>query len=171
MKHFAIIFFLIVFSAVGFLYTIKAGWYPAVIVNSKIIWAGTINKETKAALYYYEKTAGINPDYQEIKKAAIENMIEKILISKKLQEVLNQLELTASLQDILDNHLDKPQLEPAAALLYGLKLKDFYNLVLVPQAERELLEKKLTEAGGGSLDEWLQKAKQSASIVYITKEF
>lgn len=152
------------------MYLIKSGWYPAAIVNSKIIWARTVNKETRAALYYYEKTTGATINQQEVRKAAIENMIEKILISKKLQEVLNQVELTASLQDIIDDHLDKPQLEPAAALLYGLKLKDFYNLVLVPQAERELLEKKLAETGE-NLEGWLQKAQQSANIVYITKEF
>lgn len=170
MKHFAIIFFLIIFAAVGFLYLVKVGWYPAVIVNSKIVWASSINKEVKAAQYYYEKTTDINLNYQDIKRAAIESMVEKILISKKLREVLNQVELTASLKDALDYHLNQPQLEPAAALLYGLKMKDFYNLVLVPQAERELLAKKMGE-NQESFDGWLQKAKQSANIVYITKEF
>ncbi len=170
MKHFAIVFFVIIFSAVGYLYLTKAGWYPAAIVNSKIIWGRSLNKATKAAIYYYKKTADVEPDYKEVRQATLENMVEEILISQKLLEVLNQVELTASLQDILDDHLNKPQLEPAAALLYGLKLKDFYNLVLVPQAERELLEKKMTETGE-SFEEWLQKAKQSANIVYITKEF
>ena len=170
MKYFAVTFFIIIFSAFGCLYLIKAGLYPTAIINSKIVWAYSLNKETKAAAYYYQKTTGASPDSREIKRAALENVIEKILIAEKLGRELKETELTASIKNSLDAHLNKPQLEPAAALLYGLNLKDFYNLVLVPQAEKEILENKLKEKGE-DFNGWLQKAKQSANIVYITKEF
>ena len=78
MRHFTMIFFIIIFSATGFLYLIKAGWYPAAIVNSKVIWARTINKEMTAALYYYKKTTDVALSQPEVRRATIENMIEKI---------------------------------------------------------------------------------------------
>lgn len=169
LKYFTIAFCVILFSALGILYAIQAGWYPVAIVNSKIIWGRTLNTEVKTATYYLKQTVGAQPDYQEVKRGVLENLIEKTLISKQLHQEMDVAELTASINNLLSKHLEQPELGPAASYLYGLDLKDFYNIVLVPQAEKELLEKLLKERGvefGG----WLNTAKESASVIYITKE-
>lgn len=178
MKYFTITFFVIIFSALGFLHLIKIGWYPVAIVNSKIIWGASLNKETKAAIYYFEQLLKANKkegevieiNQSEIKKAALENLIEKTLISKALRQETDGAEIDTRIKEVVDKHVNNPQLGPAAAFLYGLSLNDFYNMVLVAEAEKELFEKTLKERGV-DLNDWLTKTKQSANIIYITKEF
>ena len=178
MKYFIFLFLLITFSALGFLYLINAGFYPVAIVNSKVVWGYYLKKETKAANYYFQQVLSRAKDQEvlgqinlaELQKAALENIIEKIVIAQRLKKEMGETELNASVKDLLKKHLEKPELEPAASLLYGLSFEDFYNMVLLPQAEREILESRLKEKGIDFYD-WLEKEKQSANVVYITQEF
>lgn len=176
-KIFTIIFFVILASGFSFLYLVKKGWYPVVIINSEIVWSYNLHKEASAAEHYYkqalsiyEKGAVENTNYKQIIVSVLENIIERRLISEALKQKMEPVEFMASINDSIAPYLEKPNLEQAAVALYGLNLADFYELVVLPQAEKELLEKQL-QSEGINYSDWLSQAKKSAKIILLTKEF
>lgn len=176
-KVFIIIFFVILSSGFGFLYLVKKGWYPVAIINSEIIWGYNLRKEAGAAEHYYqqalsayEKDGAKNTNYKQIVVSVLENIIERRLISEALKQKMDPIEFMASINDSIAPYAEKPNLEQAALALYGLNLADFYELVVLPQAEKELLEK-LLQKEGMSYSDWLSQAKKSARIILLTKEF
>jgi len=174
MKKFFIIFLILILGGFSALAVARAGWYPVAIVSpsggdSEIIWAKTLNKAQRAVVSYYRKLgAQITPSLEkEIKRALLDKIIENMLISKKLGQAA-ALEQSVVIQKTIANLSQNPQIGAGAAELYGLGLEDFYQLMVVPQAERELLEKKLAE-DNQKLDAWLAQEKQTASIIFLVK--
>ena len=176
-KIFIIIFFVILAAGFISLYLIKKGLYPVIIINSEIVWGYNLHKEAKAAEHYYKQTLAVyekeeakETNYNQIIVSVLENIIEKRLVSEALRQEMSDSELIASIHDTVAPYLAKPNLEQATLALYGLNLADFYELVIFPQAEKELWEKQL-EKDGMDYSDWLSQAKKSSKIILLTKEF
>lgn len=174
MKVFLIGFIILMLGGVALGYVAKAGLYPVAIVSppdggSKLVWAKTLNRATAAALNYYRQM-GARPGLSEIKQirqATLDKIIENLLISKKLEE-LGDPGIKAIPQQVIEKYGHRPELAPAAAAIYGLGLAEFYELILIPQAQREWLQQKLA-AEGGQFEDWLTREQQAASIIILKK--
>ena len=107
----------------------------------------------------------------EIKISTLDKIIEKIVISKGWKQYGGQ-----NSEKIISQKVDKylkgqsQKLSQAANTLFGLSLLDFRNLVLVPQAERELLEEKF-KAESRDFGNWLKNQKAQANVTIFTKEY
>ncbi len=169
MNKFFIGFLVLFVGGFGTLGIVQAGLYPVAIVGSDIIWAKELNQATGAALTYYAKLgAQITPQvHKEVRRAVLDKITENVLILKDLKKEEGE-GLEATLDEILKKYSTMPNLGPAAAQLYGLNLEEFYQMILIPQAQREILEKKLS-AGGRKLDDWLAQEKQTASVILLLK--
>ncbi len=177
MRYFVTIFFIVLGSGFGTFYLVRQGWYPVAIINSEIIWGYNLDKEARVAEYYYqqslttsEKEGLKNNNNKQVRVAVLKNIIERKLVSDALRQKLNNIELTASINNIISPYLENPNLEQAAVALYDLNLADFYKLIVIPQAEKELLLKQLQEEGV-SYSDWLSQAEKSAKIILLTKDF
>ena len=170
MNKFFIGFIILFIGGFGILGIAQAGLYPVAIIGSDIIWAKELNQATSAALTYYAKLgAQITPQiHKEVKRAVLDKITENALILKNLEKDGGRIELEAAVDEILKKYSAMPDLGPAAAQLYGLELEDFYEMVLIPQAQHELLEKKLS-AKNQKFNDWLTAEKQAASVILLVK--
>lgn len=178
-QWFYLMFLAIVFFGLGSYYFIHFGHYPVAIVNSRLITAKALNEEYIVAYRYYAGAALLagkreeidNPDFKkEIRRATLNNLVEKALISKELEKRIGK-----DLGGIIENKIsasinDRSNLEEAAENLYGLSLADFQEMVLAPQAEREILEGRLF-LEKKDLSAWLFEAASNAKVFILTPEF
>lgn len=174
-----LVFLAIIFFGLGTYYFVHLGHYPIAIVNGKIITAGDFNNEYAAALQYYQKTMSQqktpidlrSADVQkEVRRATLNDLIDKALIVAELKkrEGSDFNEVVAS--KISSANVNTKNFADAAKLLYGLEPNDFMAMVIVPQAEKELLEGRLF-LEQRKLEEWLADAEKEASITLLTPEF
>ena len=70
----------------------------------------------------------------------------------------------------IERNIDEPALKHAAENLYGMTLVDFNEMILIPQARREILEGRLY-LEKQNLDDWLAQALGSARVTILTPEF
>lgn len=177
-QFFYLTFLAIIFAGLAAYYIIHLGYYPVAIVNSDFISAKTLNEEFAAALRYYSAALkgkdGVNIESREfrreIRRATLGDLIDKSLI---YNEVKNRL--GSDLDNLVNNKIDqqltnRKNVEDAAKLLYGLNLADFRELVLIPQARKEILEGRLF-LEKRDFDSWLSATEKSAKVFIITPEF
>lgn len=178
-QWFYLTFLTIVFFGLGSYYFIHFGYYPVAIVNSKLITAKALNEEYVVAYRYYAGAALLagkveeigKPEFKkELRRATLNDLIEKVFISGELQKRIGE-DLGGIVQNKISASVsDTDNLEEAAQSLYGLSLADFQEMVLVPQAKREILEGRLflekKELGG-----WLVEAASNAKVFILTPEF
>jgi hypothetical protein len=146
-----LIFLGIIFLGLAGYYVIRLGHYPLAIVNGDIVSASHFNEEFAAAYRYYslslrgEKNVDLRGRefVREIRRATLNDLLEKALISQELESRVGG-ELSRLVESKLAaQKIDRRSIEESAKVLYGLTLADFTQLVLVPQAEREILEGRL----------------------------
>lgn len=163
------------FFGLGVYYLAHNGLYPVIIVNSKFIFQRTFEKEFQAAAVYYQNAlrtysgnSNLNREdlrgfFQEIRRAALDNLIENTLIYNELQRRAGK-----ALNEIVDKKL--PAFKESAVALYGMTAEEFKKMVLIPQARREVLEGRfLLEKQ--DFAEWLFKEKQDAQIYILLPQF
>lgn len=164
-------FLVIIFSGLALYYLIRAGFYPVAVVNYTIISRREFTQSYQAATVYYKNAlaayVGKELDNKsarelvvELRRAVLDHLIENVLIYNELENRVGS-ELV-----VLSEKKIPPFRESAALAVYGLNAADFKELVLVPQAQREILESRL-ESENGNLDEWLTDARKSATVVLL----
>lgn len=147
--------------------TVNKGFYPAAIVNYKIISIRSLENNYQSALGYYTKIK--KPDVseqdlqKEIRRATLDKLIENVLI----YEDVNLSDVESQLATIIQQN---PNLEQGAAITYGVSWEVFKNLVLRPQLAAEILQKNL-QSKNENLNNWLKNKKSSASIWVFSSGF
>lgn len=177
-QFFYLTFLAIIFAGLAAYYLIHFGYYPVAMVNSDLISAKTLNEEFAAALRYYSAALKgkdrINIESREfrreIRRATLSDLIDKSLIYKEAKNRVGN-----DLDNLVNNKIDqqlvnRKNVEDAAKLLYGLNLADFRELVLIPQARKEILEGRLF-LEKKDFDSWLSEAEKNAKVFIITPEF
>ncbi|HDH31221.1 MAG TPA: hypothetical protein ENH26_00380 [Candidatus Wolfebacteria bacterium] len=163
------------------LYFIFSDSYPVVLVNYRIISARDFEKDYTVAIHYYQslfKAYAEDPTELnskeiklEIRQVTLDKLIENQLIHKKLKELIGANDL----QNMVDNKIKEiikksSNIQKGVELVYGLSLADFKERILIPQAEREILEGQLF-FNGEKIDEWLKEIKSVAKVIVLIPGF
>jgi hypothetical protein len=180
MKKLYIILIAIVFLGFGALNMIRSGWYPIALVNSQLVWGSEVEKEYNSALKYYSQILHtykgeevskkqIKKIKKDIKQATLDKVIEKIIIADNINELMGdkKQELVAAK---VKKYLQDPKLKAAASALFNLDFNDFKDVILIPQAERELIEERFSSENR-DFNSWLKNQKKEAKVHIFTKEF
>jgi len=165
-------FLTIIFFGLGLYYLAQGGIYPMALVNNTIISKRDFIRSYQAATVYYSnalktyagkeiKGKSANEFMLELKRAVLDNLIENVLIYSELKNQVGD-QLTALLEDKIP-----PFQESAALTVYGLNAADFKEIVLAPQARREILENQLS-LKNENFDDWLKFVRKSAKVYLFT---
>ena len=129
---------LLIVSATVFGY----GFMPILKVEGEFITYSKFLKVYGAFKSYDRISQQTRTDDKELKKRALESLIEDRFIGLLIQKTNANLKLEA-LQNVEKAVLDMKDfsLEEAARKLYGLSAADFKKFVFIPEAEKDLLIK------------------------------
>jgi len=170
-------FLAIIFGSLGFYYIVKAGFYPIVIVGNDWVFAGEFNATYAAAYYYYARSTDPkevdvrSAEFRsDLRRAVLQEIIEKALVRSGLNSRIGDEAKALVSEKIGGQNLDSQKMKEAAELLYGMTDADFLRLVLVPRAEREVLEARL-RLENKKFDAWLSESAKSAKVFIVTPEF
>lgn len=161
--------------AFGLLALIAIGIYTVAIVGTTPIFARTWQKAENAAKNFELATArarGAEPInfssvenrelLLEVKRGTLTFLIEDAIILQRGGEVTEGLG-TLSRERVVEALRQGNDPEKAARAVYGLSMNDFRDLVLLPQARRDVLKEALVEKSQ-DFDTWLRDAKKRASV-------
>ncbi|MEK7640560.1 MAG: SurA N-terminal domain-containing protein [Patescibacteria group bacterium] len=172
-------FLLILFVGLGAYYLVHYGYYPVALVNSQIITANHFEVEYAVAYNYYVRALSSSGDTdprtrefkKELRRAVLDNLVEQALVQQDLNVRVGK-ELNQIVQGKILNSqkLDPKTLEETARVVYGLDLSEFESLVLVPQAQKEILQGRLF-LEKQDYEQWLRDAKKNAKVFIVTPEF
>jgi hypothetical protein len=180
MKKLYIILIVLVFAGFGMLNLVRIGWYPIALVNSQLVWGSTVEKEYASALKYYSQMLNtykgkevsnqqIKKIKKEVKQATLDKIIEKMIIANNANELIGD-EKSKLIEAKVKKYLQDPKLKAAASALFNLSFDDFKTIILIPQAERELLEEQFSSENR-DFNNWLKNQKKKAKVYLFTKEY
>lgn len=171
--------------AVGFglFYLFRLKLYPAAIVNGVWVGARDLDERAHAATQYYDKALltykledGTAPPRdtveREIKRAVLDKLVENIIVSDELEKRLGKEEARSAVEKkISSTPYETEEVKKAVADLYGFTLEEFRDIILVPQAERELLEDQFSKEKEGVFAAWLAGAREAAKVTVFAHLF
>jgi predicted flavoprotein YhiN len=167
MKIIKIFAWVIGFSILVIFIILQFNFYPVALTSKWIITSRQFSKIIESSLVYYQKIFSVYTTstpitdtkfQQEIKRATLDKLIEDKIIDEVLLKKLGSEELKKMVDQKLANLSVNDKIADASQTLYNLSLKDFKNLVLLPEAKREIL----TEQG---ID--LQEIKKSYQPIIL----
>lgn len=149
-----------------------SGRYPIAMVNNR-----SISAQDFRAAYSFAKTSGdtflrmYNPtstkDVAQLSDKDLEIMVMDELVEDSLvhQEFIRQVGREAGpllAKKVLQYERD-PSFMEAAKQVLGVNLNDLQNMVLLPQAERDLLSGRLY-LHGKNVEDWIKEARGKAQV-------
>ena len=158
------------------------GIYPVAIVNGSPILARTWKQAEAAAIQFMQATmvssgkAPIDfgqPENARIllqaRKDALLALIENKLVAKEGDAVMNNFDMRA--QERVESAVrESVNLKEGVALLYGLDFNAFRDLVLLPQARRDLLRETF-EKKKQDFFRWFSALKTNARVRLLFTPF
>jgi hypothetical protein len=169
---------LIIGGGLGIYFYFNVRAYPVAIVNATgIISADEFEKGYQGVVHYYraavqtyDKANGAKDlteaDLQELRRAVLDSLIENKIIAAELEDRVGDELRNLITQKISQVGVDTTKLAPAAEALYGFSFEDFRNLILDPQARREILMEKFI-AEKKDFNAWLKEQRLSSSVVIL----
>jgi len=178
-KKTIVIFGVVIAAGVSLSLIMGGGYFPVASVNSSFIFSKNLKEVYYSSIYYYgnalrlerknESVLDIQEIRQEIKRASLDKLVEETLVKNELKNRLGK-DLDAVIQKKIGEISATDKLNNAVRILYGLNANEFERLFLVPQAEYEILEGRLTFENT-EIKEWLSSAKQEANVTILVPEF
>lgn len=175
--YFVLILIALATVAITGAYLILSQSYPVALVDWKPIFAKDFNNDYQAALTYYKNALEIyakdstvlNADEtkMEIKRAVFDNLIENILIEKKLRQEIGNDKFYETVANKIEESVKKGDIQKAAETLYGFSFDEFKERVLTPQAKKEILE----DLFKNDFEEKLKEMKTTAKIIMLLPDF
>ncbi|MBI2888835.1 MAG: hypothetical protein HYY10_02840 [Candidatus Liptonbacteria bacterium] len=169
-----IIFFSIIAGTVAGVLFVRAGYYPVALVGGDFLFARDFWNQYRAMRTYYEKSSAMygvssTMPVADMERAVLEGMIEESLVRAGVRhEVGAEVDHLVSAR--VDSFLSDSDLVRAADVAYGVNAQEFRAMVLVPQAEREILTGKLF-LRGEKLQDWLEEAKRHERVIMLAPGF
>lgn len=161
--------------AFGLLALIAVGIYPVAIIGTTPIFARTWQKAENAAKSFefaQARARGAKAvDFSlaenrelllEMKRGTLTFLIEDAIIIQKGEGVIDGLG-TLSRELALEALRSIDDLGSAARAVYGLSTDELRDLVLLPQARKDVLKEALSERNQ-DFDTWLRDAKKRARV-------
>ena len=164
-----------------FIVAIIDGYWPVAFAGFSPVYYQQFNNDYVVSYNYYaDSLKAENQDIsvlktdtsvKELKRAVLESLVEQKIIENELAKSINGNDLSRMIQDKLDSAgIASDNFKKGAKLLYGLSADDFKKSVLIPRAEREILENRLISENL-SLDGWLKDQKSSMKVYVLIKGF
>jgi len=174
-RGFLLTFLSIISGALILYFILSRGWYPVAIINGKFLSEQVLQKESDAALQYHLATSGEKrplPENfsQELRKNILDSLIEHRLIYGSLKSQLGNSFGERVSQKLTNLKIDRNKTEEAASLLYGLTFEEFENIVLIPQAAKEILGEQVT-SNQENVQDWIKKSRANASVIILDLDF
>lgn len=160
----------------SFIFASVTRLYPVAIVDGSPIWFKHWERAEFAAKNFaisQKKAAGVDGNFSfsgpegtkffsDIKRDTLLFLIEDKIFSQEGFKLIDGFGLIAG-EEVQRAIQQSSNLKEAARTVYGLEFSEFRNLVLLPQARRDLV-KKFLESRGRNLDSWLRDMKRQKSI-------
>lgn len=159
-----------------------AGIYPVALVNNSPIFYYTWKKSQDAAKRFSnaEATQGggapINFSsprnsnlVEEIQKNTLTRLVENKILAEKGDTIVDGFEVLSK-ERVSDFLRQNPDIKKAAEAVYGLNVKDFQQLVLMPQARIDTANEIFSEKGA-SFEAWFVQAKKDTSVKLMFTSF
>lgn len=169
---FYLLFLTLIFLGLAGYYLVQQGWYPLLIVNGDWIWARDFQREYAAVVNYYRQ---ILPKFDkniliELKRATLDDLVVDSLIYNELTRRLDS-NLSAEIENKISAALaGKDDLAAMVKQLYKMKFAEFKEIILRPQAQREILAANLLSENK-KLEDWISNERKKASVVILSTEF
>lgn len=150
------------------------GYWPIARVGSSLITYNVFKVNFTILDHYYRSTIKITGQsdivveakevQQDLQRAAMEGLIEGMLIDEELSKRYSASDLTQLIENKIGGiSLESPDMEKAMELMYGLTPVQFRDLVLVPKAKREILEGNIS-LQNDTFTNWINKEKASVRV-------
>ncbi|MBI5401374.1 hypothetical protein HZB05_00915 [Candidatus Wolfebacteria bacterium] len=164
------------------------GYWPAVFVNSNAISYKRFKEAYTASIYYYraglkatsQDTAVLESDevQKELKRAVLDSLVEQKLIESELGKRMLSGDLSRMIDEKMNReNLNSENFKKGSELLYGLPVKEFKKIVLIPQVKREILEGRfilvdsINNGQAGGFDTWLKNERIKAKVSVLLSGF
>ncbi len=168
---FYVVFVLIVVAGFSVAIVASIGYYPIAFISGHLITARRFALEYGAVNSYYRRVletygvkalGGSELTPSELEASAMQKIIEDILIQDGARREVGS-DLDYLVQNKLNQFGSDQELAKAASDLYGFNKNDFWNLILIPQAQRDILAGRLF-LKGQKIEDWLVEAEKSAKV-------
>ena len=167
-----ILILILAFSPV-ILVIVWGGFYPVALVDNSYILARTWERaetSSKNFLIAQARSAGIEPpNFEEntdasgeIKRNTLTFLIENEILREEGENLTRGFD-RLSRERISEAMQQGGDLNRAAELVYGLKLQEFQELVLIPQARRDTAREILAERQV-DFEQWFPDIKRKAKV-------
>ncbi len=158
-----------------FIATIMTGYYPVVLVDNSPIFFGTWQKTEEAQKKFTNvqaSSSGLDPvdfaarENKDILRAfkitALNLLIENKIIEQEGGKVIPDFNDLSKkrLESVMAGEGD---LSGAVKTVYSLSISEFKNLILLPQARRDVLRIFLAN-DGKNFDDWLKARKKEKTV-------
>jgi hypothetical protein len=185
MSRKSVIISLLIVLAVAALVISVSEFYPAALVNWSPVDLDSFNKESAAAMHYYQKVAEVYGEgalpfktgefKKEIQRAVLDKMIEDRVVAKELESKLKKGEI----EEIVSKKINElivsagSEIDNKVAALYGISMADFKKEILEPQARLETLQGRfiLENNSSSTFDEWLGSLKNGSEVSVLIPGF
>ena len=160
---------------------VASGRYPVMVVNGTFISSARFEKNYTSAAILHSNQLKINaesPDVLEVLKRVTSaelgaNVLDTLVVAALVERGAKRAagnELPGLVHAKIDDYAQDPQFERSVQTLYGMGYADFRDEVLVPVAERDILEGRLY-LNGQSYEQWLAGERKQASVYILSSRF
>lgn len=171
-----LLFSLVVGAGLAAAILVSMGYYPIALVNGGFITARQFVEDYAAISSYYGnflEANGLAKDERglapvELELAALNGLIEKRLIGEGARAEAGE-DFGHLILKKLENFMRDTETQKAAEML-GLGEEEFEDLVLLPEAEKEILAGRLF-LRGEKFEDWLKTAKLEARVIIFSPRF
>ena len=157
---------------------ISNGFFPAAYADGEFISARTQEAQVTAAVTYYDTIIKQAPPQgsapksvkeitPEIRRGVVEKLIENSIVRHQFAKKLGTAKQLIDAK-VNDPALDKDETKKNIKALYGLDIPAFKQMVLMPQARKELLAAKIAEEKL-NFEDWLKARKKEARVIIFLK--
>lgn len=169
------LWFLIVLAGASAYFYLRNNSLPAAIVNWNLITQKDVNDYYDLGLSYYSKALfayGSDPKIlndasiqKEIKRAAIEKLIENKLIYTEAQKRAGK-DLETIADQKIENVLKNTDISEAVNTMLGSSVESYTAKELRPEAYKEILQGRM-DMSQENFDKWLENAKTNAKVYIL----
>ncbi|MEZ4156562.1 MAG: hypothetical protein R3B52_01105 [Candidatus Paceibacterota bacterium] len=175
MKKLGIYLLIAVVVGMGIYYLNQANAYPVASVNGEFISASYYQKSLELGKAYYEKELVLTQAQQEefnreefdieLKRATLSALIHAAIARQELEVLLTKEEATKRVEQRLAEVEEErgSALEEAVKGVFETDIETFREVVLRPEAYKEILEQEVSERGM-NYQAWMQAKVLSASV-------
>ena len=173
-RGYAALFLLMILVPLTGVYVIRLGWYPVALVGSSVISARQLNETLESVRHYYQQ-AKVPPQYipaseTALRKDVLDKLIENAIVYRVLRARIGD-----NFGDLVEGRIDAarlrdPDFAQSVATLYGTTVERFKELVLIPQAQAEILRADVSHEQQ-NYEGFIRQLRRDARVVVLMNGF